>query len=214
MNRKYIILIAILAISYQNLQCQIFENKSSLIKSNECEFKITKFKKEFNSNSIFISNIKNTLWMTDQAPKVRDILPTYSKDDFIKIYMILKETINKKTFDRLLKTEKIPMSSGEDISIVVEKTKNTDRIDVYIFFKPYSGEIFEIYYIINGEILKSALPNVICNIESRIRNSGIIDKYTKKNKSQFYTGYRYSYYFHDIDAITIGGEKIILSNIK
>jgi len=181
------------------------------IKGDKCEYNVKNSK--INS-SIDISNANNT-YGTDRHLIIQDYGKTYTKDEYVSIYKIIKSSIDPSVFSTLLNQEKFPMRNLKISDIQArEKLKNASWLGIAIVFAPVTGNIFEIRFRINGEILKGLSPDSFYEIEKKIKESGITHKGIIEKRWQTYIIQHYEYYFNDLDSFVLKGEKAILSNIK
>lgn len=213
--KKRIVLIALTftAMSCFNLHGQESKFFDYKIKGDKCEYNVKKSKINY---SIVISNVNNT-YGTDRNLIIQDYGQTYTKDEYVSIYKIIKSSIDPRVFSTLLNEEKIPYRNidvNKYDKQTREKLKNANHFTVAIVFAPLTGKIFEIRFIISGEILKKLSPDCFCEIEKKIKESGITHKAIIEKSWQTYIIQHYEYYFNDLDSFVLKGEKAILSNIE
>ena len=63
-------------------------------------------------------------------------------------------------------------------------------------------------------VAKIYKPDCFCEIEKKIKESGITHKGIIEKSWQTYIIQHYEYYFNDLDSFVLKGEKAILSNIE
>ena len=211
--KKRIVFVALTltAMSCFNLHGQESKKFDYKIKGDKCEYNVTNSKID---SSIDISNVNNT-YGTDRNLIIQDYGKTYKIDEYVSIYKIIKSSFDPKVFRKLLKQEKFPMRNLKLSDIqALEKLENASVMSIAIIFAPVTGKVFEVEFNINGDILKKLSPDCFCEIEKKIKESGIIHKAIIEKSWQTYIIQHYEYYFFDLDSFVLKGEKAILSNIK
>lgn len=161
--------------------------------------------------SITISNVNNT-WGTDNFPKntVDYGGGLYSKEDYINVYKIIKNTLDPKDFKKLMNSEKIHNAYNKsDMNTTERLKKSANELVVFIVFYPNTGKVFEVFFAMNGNIFKNMSPDFFFKIENEIKK-----KVTLNINWKDYMLCKFSYLFNDLDNKTIKGERIILSEIK
>jgi hypothetical protein len=212
-KRLILIVLTFTVMSCFNLYGQESKKFDYKIKGDKCEYNVKNSK--INS-SIDISNVNNT-YGTDRNLIIQDYGKTYKIDEYVSIYKIIKSSIDPRVFSTLLNEEKIPYRNidvNKYDKQTREKLKNANHFTVAIIFAPVTGKIFEVEFNINGDILKKLSPDCFCEIEKKIKESGITHKAIIEKSWQTYIIQHYEYYFFDLDSFVLKGEKAILSNIK
>ncbi|MEA5005655.1 MAG: hypothetical protein VB022_04490 [Rikenellaceae bacterium] len=184
---------------------------TSRIKGKNCEYNV---QKNTYSSSITISNVNNT-WGTDKFPgRVLDYgQGMTSKDDYVKIYKIIKNSLGTKDFGKLLDSEKFQTRNFKIRDKKArEKLQEMTMLCVYVVYYP-SGEVFEVYFGLSGKILQAISPDYYCEIEKQIKEKIQLEK-LRKIDIKAHLLCRYEYHFNDLDSKEFDGEKVILSNIK
>lgn len=103
-KRIVFVALALTAMSCFNLHGQESKKFDYKIKGDKCEYNVKNSK--INS-SIDISNVNNT-YGTDRNLIIQDYGQTYTKDEYVSIYKIIKSSIDPRVFSTLLNEEKIP----------------------------------------------------------------------------------------------------------
>jgi len=210
-KRIVFVALALTAMSCFNLHGQESKKFDYKIKGDKCEYNVTNSKID---SSIDISNVNNT-YGTDRNLIIQDYGKTYKIDEYVSIYKIIKSSIDPKVFRKLLKQEKFPMRNLKLSDIQArEKLENASVMSIAIIFAPVTGKVFEVEFNINGDILKKLSPDCFCEIEKKIKESGITHKGIIEKNWQTCIIQHYEYYFNDLDSFVLKGEKAILSNIE
>ncbi|EKD31550.1 MAG: hypothetical protein ACD_77C00307G0001 [uncultured bacterium] len=184
--------------------------------------KIKGYKSEYNiqttsySKTITISNVNNT-WGTEKFPydKMQDYAGAlYTKDDYIAIFSIIKNTLDPVVINKLMKSERFSLKYKEKIdSKTKEMLENSNTLAVYVVYYPFTGKVYEVFFSLSGEILKGLSPDYFNEIEKKIRERLVLQMIIKSNW-QFFIQCRFEYHFNNLDGKTIRGEKIMLSGIE
>jgi len=211
--KKFLIyfLIFTLSILYtNNLSAQFESFFSGKIKGDKSEYNV---KTLYYSKKITISNVNNT-WGTEKFPynKIQNYGGSlYTKDDYINIYRIIKNTIDSDEMRKLKASEKF---SSKDYSKLSDNIKDKlNSLTVYVVYYPFTGKVYEVFFSLRGEILKGISPDYFYEIERKIKDSIVLKKIVETNH-QFYVQCNFNYTFNDLDGKKIRGEKIVLSDIK
>jgi hypothetical protein len=211
MEKKLITIVALsIALFYTDfiIAQDFFSHK---IKGDKSEYNVRSIKISSSYTSYTISNINNT-WGTDKFPKntVEYGGGLYSKEDYINVYKIIKNTLDPKDFQILMTSEKINNAYAfMDMAKLERLNKVGNGLSVFIVFSPNTGKVFEVFFSMQGDIFKNMSPDYFFEIEREIKEKIILNINWKD-----YMLCKFSYLFNDLDSKTIKGERIILSEIQ
>jgi len=191
-----------------------FENFfSHTIKGEKSEYNVLT---GAHSNVITISNVSNT-WGTAKFPDSRledHGGGMYTKNDYINIYKIIRNSMDPKDFTKLLDTEKFQTQNLKNIDKnTLQRLRNSDQLVICVVYYPNTGKVFEVFFSLVGKKLMKISPDYYSEIEKEIKKNIILHKIIGINGKN-YIQCRYEYHFNDLDSREINGEKVILSNIK
>ena len=208
MEKKLITIVALsIALFYTDfIVAQDFFSHKIKGEKSEYNVRYSKF-----SASITISNVNNT-WGTDQFPKntVEYGGGLYSKEDYINVYKIIKNTLDPMDFQKLMSSEKINNAYAFMDMAKLERLNNVGNgLSVFIVFSPNTGKVFEVFFSMQGDIFKNMSPDYFFEIEREIKEKIILNINWKD-----YMLCKFSYLFNDLDNRSIKGERIILSEIQ
>lgn len=193
-----------------NLSAQFEGFFSGKIKGEKNEYNVQTLS---NSKTITISNINNT-WGTEKFPydKMQDYGGSlFTKDDYINIYRIIKNTIDSGEIRKLKASEKFSLKDYSKLGDNIKDKLNS--LTVYVVYYPFTGKVYEVYFSLRGDILKGISPDYFNEIEKKIKDSIVLKKIIETNH-QFYIQCNFNYVFNDLDGKKIRGEKIMLSGIE
>jgi hypothetical protein len=208
MEKKLITIVALsIALFYTDfIVAQDFFSHKIKGEKSEYNVRYSKF-----SASITISNVNNT-WGTDQFPNntVEYGGGLYSKEDYINVYKIIKNTLDPMDFQKLMSSEKINNAYAfMDMAKLERLNKVGNGLSVFIVFSPNTGKVFEVFFSMQGDIFKNMSPDYFFEIEREIKEKIILNINWKD-----YMLCKFSYLFNDLDNRSIKGERIILSEIQ
>ena len=208
-------IIAFVALSFalfftNNLSAQFEGFFSGKIKGEKSEYNV---QTPSYSKTITISNVNNT-WGTEKFPydRIQDYGGSlYTKDDYINIYRIFKNTIDSDEIRKLMASEKFSINDYIKSSINFKDKLNS--LTVFVVYYPFTGKVYEVFFSLSGDILKGISPDYFYEIEKKIKDSIVLKKIIETNH-QYYIQCFFNYYFNDLDGKKISGEKIVLSDIE
>lgn len=212
MEKKIITFVALTFALFftNNLSAQFEGFFSGKIRGNKSEYNVHTVSY---SKGIDISNVNNT-WGTEKFPydKMQDYGGSlYTKDDYINIYRIIKNTIDSGEIRKLKASEKFSLNDYMKSSIDFKDKLNS--LTVFVVYYPFTGKVYEVFFSLSGEILKGISPDYFYEIEKKIKDSIVLKKIIETNH-QFYIQCFFNYVFNDLDGKKIRGEKIMLSGIE
>lgn len=208
MEKKIITIMALsIALSFTNfVVAQSFFSRT--IKGEKSEYNV---KDSTVANLYTISNINNT-WGTDNFPTntVDYGGGLYSKEDYINVYKIIKNTLDPKDFKKLMISEQVKDAYNNANKATKESLKESaNELSVFVVFSPNTGKVYEVFFSMRGDIFKNMSPDYFFEIEKEIK-----EKITLNIKWKDYMQCRFLYLFNDLDNRTIKGERIILSELQ
>lgn len=206
-----LIIVSLVFTNFVSAQAPIFKREKT-IKGEKSEYYV--YKPLPSISGVIISNKNNTLGTPQFPERTQDVGGgMYTKEDYIHVYKIIKEIIPESDFRKLLNEEKIPSQKSRYDQVTIDKMSKSNVIMVNVLFYPVSGKVAEVFFTMHGKVFENLSPDYYEEIEKRVKEE-IVMKSIIESKWQFYILSHFEYPFYNLDARTIKGERIILSDIN